>query len=69
MSTIERSPFCQMTRLQWHRLKSGGKRYERWRRIRPHPDPIGDNSRVEFVAKTRAKLGGRDLRRIFGSQA
>jgi hypothetical protein len=57
-----------MTLLEWHRMKSCGKRYARWRRIRPHPDPIGDNAAVKFISKTCAKLNNRNARRQFGME-
>jgi hypothetical protein len=47
-------------------MKSAGKRYARWRRIRPHPDPIGDNWLPYFLSKTRAKINNRSLKRQFG---
>lgn len=49
-------------------MKCAGKRYARWLRIRPYPDPIGDNSLPRALSKTRAKRNNRDIRRQCGHE-
>ena len=69
MSTIRRSAIWLGTVLAWCRMKAGGKRYERWRRIRPgFEDDVGDNYRIVFAKKFRAKRNNRDVKRQCGDE-
>jgi hypothetical protein len=67
LSKIRHSPHSKLTKLAWHRMKRGGKRYERWLRIRPSIDSdIGDHSWIRYIARSRAKINNRDYRRQCG---
>ena len=69
MSNIRYPAHCNLRKIEWHRMKSGGKRYERWRRIRPMlDDDVGDNWWPKYISKSRAKRNNRDVRRQCGKE-